>query len=386
MKSYTQLRTDYGNDTKDSSSANLTYGDGKMNDFHRRLLTKADWPFLHQVRTISSLAPSSAVTADAGTDILTATSTVLTTTGTRVQFSSTDTLPTGLSANTDYWLIFQSTTTFKVASSLANALAGTAIDITAAGSGTHTMTVQERFQPLPYDMDVVESVAVIVSGITHTPKPLSSKAQWNRLNYSAVTSDIPEYWYTEDGKISFYPRQASAGNRIELTGRIRVPDLNVADYTTGTVDIITNGSTKVTGSGTSWTTPMVGRWIRVTHSNTAASSGDGEWYRITAVESSTILYIDRPYGGRSLTTGAGAAFTIGQMPLLPEAFHDLPEIYGAYAYWSKEKDAERVTFFKGLLNEGVADLFAAYSMGDLSLVLDDGMEREPINPNLTISL
>jgi len=48
-------------------------------------------------------------------------------------------LPTGLSAATDYWLIVVDANTVKFASSQANALAGTAVDITAAGSGTHTM-------------------------------------------------------------------------------------------------------------------------------------------------------------------------------------------------------------------------------------------------------
>lgn len=48
-------------------------------------------------------------------------------------------LPTGLAAATDYWLIVVDANTVKFASSYANALAGTPVDITAAGSGTHTM-------------------------------------------------------------------------------------------------------------------------------------------------------------------------------------------------------------------------------------------------------
>lgn len=61
-------------------------------------------------------------------------------TGMKVQVSSTGTLPTGLVAATDYWVIRDTATTIKFATTLANALAGTAIDITAAGSGTHTVT------------------------------------------------------------------------------------------------------------------------------------------------------------------------------------------------------------------------------------------------------
>lgn len=386
MKSYTTLRNTYGVDTKNTSTTNLTQGDEWMSDFHRRLLAKADWPFLHRTRTLTTYAPSSAFTA-AVTGICTATSTILTLTGTEVTFTTTDTLPSGLSTDTTYYLIYQSTTTFKVATTLANALAGTAVTIADTGTGTHTVTVKTEFQPLPYDTDLVESVTVKVDSTTYTPKPSPSKSHWDNLHYSTYNSDSPEWWFILDGKFALWPSPSTSGNVISLNCKIRVPDLNVANYTTGTIDIITNGSVKVTGSGTSWTAPMVGRWLRVTHSDTAASSGDGEWYQISAVESTTVLYLERPYGGRSLTTGASAAYIIGMMPLLPEAFHDLPEIYGAYRYWAKEKD-ERATTFKDMLTDGVSTLFQTYGFNDLSMVLEDGYDDDTpiLNPNLTIEI
>lgn len=49
-------------------------------------------------------------------------------------------LPTGISASTLYWLIQVSTTTFKIATTLANATGGTAIAYTDSGSGTNTVT------------------------------------------------------------------------------------------------------------------------------------------------------------------------------------------------------------------------------------------------------
>jgi len=386
MKSYTELRTDFGIDTKNTSTGNLTWGDRVMNDFHRRLLSRSDWPFLHKIRKVTTYAPSSTFTVVAGTDVGTAASTVQTFTGTEVEFSSSTTLPAGLSASTTYYLIYQSATTFKVASSLANALAGTAVDITDTGTGTHTMTIKTRTQPLPYDVDLVQGITVDVSDKLYTPDPVTTKQEWDQLHETDYTSDIPERWYVQDGRFGLWPRPSTSGNSIELNTKIRVPDLNVADYTTGTVDIITNGSVKVTGSGTSWTTPMVGRWLRVTHSDTAASSGDGEWYEIAAVESTTVLYLARPYGGRSLTTGAAAAYKIGHMPLLPESFHDLPEQYAAFRYWTKEKDKMRASEFKDMVMEGIKELTAAYSSNDLSMVIDDGDDDAIINPNLIISL
>ena len=93
--------------------------------------------------TTNTLGQTDTFSADAGTDVCTWTSTanipsnILT--GTRVRLTTTTTLPAGLSLATDYYVIRLSDTTFSLATSFANAVAGTAIDITSAGTGTHTV-------------------------------------------------------------------------------------------------------------------------------------------------------------------------------------------------------------------------------------------------------
>lgn len=67
-------------------------------------------------------------------------------TGTKIRVSSSTTLPAGLSAGTDYFAIRASATTIKLATSLANAQAGTAIDITDQGTGTHTATIYVKWK------------------------------------------------------------------------------------------------------------------------------------------------------------------------------------------------------------------------------------------------
>ena len=92
--------------------------------------------------TTNTLGQSDTFSADAGTDVCTWTSTasipsnILT--GTRVRLTTTTTLPAGLSLATDYYVIKVSDTTFMLATSYANAVAGTQINITDAGTGTHT--------------------------------------------------------------------------------------------------------------------------------------------------------------------------------------------------------------------------------------------------------
>ncbi len=93
--------------------------------------------------TTNTLGRTATFTADTSTEIMTYTSTTSLPsnllTGTRVQVSTTTTLPAPLAAATNYYLIRITDTTFKLATTYANAIAGTAIDITTTGTGTHTV-------------------------------------------------------------------------------------------------------------------------------------------------------------------------------------------------------------------------------------------------------
>jgi hypothetical protein len=62
-----------------------------------------------------------------------------------LQLTSSGTLPAGLALATDYWVIRVDDNSFKFATSRALAIAGTAVDITAAaGGGTHTLNTVEN--------------------------------------------------------------------------------------------------------------------------------------------------------------------------------------------------------------------------------------------------
>lgn len=91
---------------------------------------------------VQTQAPT--VVASSSSGILLTFADMLYWTGQKVRFTTSGTLPTGLALVTDYYLIKVSASTARVATSLANALAGTAIAYTDAGTGTHTMTNQTR--------------------------------------------------------------------------------------------------------------------------------------------------------------------------------------------------------------------------------------------------
>jgi len=94
------------------------------------------------------------------TNILTFTADNKLVTGSRIRITSTGAIPSGLLSATDYYAIDYyaiktSTTTFKLAATLTNAIAGTAITITDAGSGV--LSASEQI------LTVADSLAVLVA-------------------------------------------------------------------------------------------------------------------------------------------------------------------------------------------------------------------------------
>lgn len=89
--------------------------------------------------TINTLVAFSTFAADASTDTLTHTNINLLPLSTVQVSNSGGALPVGLVAATNYFVIRLTDTTCKLATTYANAAAGISIDITDAGTGTHTI-------------------------------------------------------------------------------------------------------------------------------------------------------------------------------------------------------------------------------------------------------
>lgn len=97
---------------------------------------------LAQFKSYWGIKNSDTFTAAAGTDILTLTSTAIDwVTGSEVVVSNSGgALPGGLSASTIYYVIYKTPLTIQLATTESNANSGTQIDITGAGTGTHTIS------------------------------------------------------------------------------------------------------------------------------------------------------------------------------------------------------------------------------------------------------
>lgn len=240
---------------------------------------------------------------------------------------------------------------------------------------------------LPYDTGQVRSIYVTVGSYRYVPREVSSREEWDRLNMVVVTSDIVTRFFVFNGQVLLYPTPASSSNIITVNSKRLVKDLSIADYTTGSVVSIANGGTAVVGTGTTWTTAMAGRFIRITDSDTA-NKGDGFWYEIasTPTITSTTLSLVRSYGGTAISAGT-AAYTIGQMTILPEFYEQLPVYEAASIYWGiNPKEGNRQKYYDTKFKEGLAEMKKTYGSATTNVVLDDGGGYTPQNPNLYITL
>ena len=124
-------------------------------------------------------------------------------TGAVVVLTTSGTAPGGLTAGNTYYVIRVTATSIKLATTLANAVAGTAIDITSQGTGNHTLTVTYTNRVLG-SVGGEEKHALTISEIpshSHTyddtysvqwsseafGTPLSSTDEINRIETSSAT-------------------------------------------------------------------------------------------------------------------------------------------------------------------------------------------------------
>jgi hypothetical protein len=251
------------------------------------------------------------------------------------------------------------------------------------GTNTTTTVASQQAYGLPYDYSKLIDVYITVGSYRYVPREVSSRDEWDRLNeMSAYTSNFPVWFFIYGGQLNFWPTPSSSGNTITYNYSKAIVDLSIADNTTGTVSI-TTATTAVTGSGTSWNASMIGKYLKVTPSTTAATNGDGFWYKISAVASTTALTLEKAYGG---ATVAGAALTIGQMPVITEAFQDMPVYEAAQIYFSTVMpEPAQATFCKEMFNRKYEGLIAD-SKKSAQVHLYAGPVEYPINPNLMVSL
>lgn len=211
-------------------------------------------------------------------------------------------------------------------------------------SNMATVASQETYQIPNKYRKLIDMYVYSGSGSTsdtiYAPEMVFDPVRWKTiLQYRLGTGSVPYFTYIENTSYKIQPIPDTTGNLIVLRGRLQVRDLTIADYTTGTIVSVANGGTAVVGSGTTWTADMVGRYIQITET-TAANAGDGFWYEIGTYTSATSIGLTKPYEGTSISAGS-AVYTIGQVPIVPQAYQPAILYRSVALYWQMQGDLAR---------------------------------------------
>lgn len=225
---------------------------------------------------------------------------------------------------------------------------------------TFSTVADQQFYQMPEDAVRIDKVTITIGNIDYPLTEIASDQDWYYINSrNTTTSEIPEFFYVRgQDEFGIYPTPASSvSNAGELVYQARVADLGVADYTTGTI-AVTNGDATVTGTGTTFTAAMVGRYLKPT-----TSGDDALWYKIDTFTSATSIELENVFGG---TTGSGLSYTIGQLPNIPEEYHVNIVDYALYRYYLRRRDREIATMFKADFEIGMQRAKRDYSSKTVS--------------------
>ena len=244
-----------------------------------------------------------------------------------------------------------------------------------------------QYYNIPADVSKIKNDTINVGQLKYQPVFVSSRQEWDRINYLPYNSDIPNYCFIYNGQLGIFPIPSTTGNIVTFNYKCRVPDFSFQDYSTGTIAAagVTAGSTSVTGLATNWTSIFpVGTNISYwnLYLRVDPPYGDGMWYPITQFNSATSLTLGLPVVNAPNITAA-STYTIGQLPLLHEDFHDMI-VYGALkVYYSTiMKDAEAFDKYKDLYAERM-ELLKEYD-GTKQVNVDLEADPSVVNPNLFI--
>lgn len=256
-----------------------------------------------------------------------------------------------------------------------------------ASTATGSSTLGLQFYPIPAQISKITDVTVSIGQLKYKPVPVQSRQEWDSLNFIPYAADIPNNFFVYDGGIGIWPIPSTTGNIITVNYKTRVPDLSLADYSTGTVGV-TVGDYTVSGSSTDWAvTGAFPTGVDVTFLNLylriTPPKGDGVWYPIKRFTSGTELELQTPIQ-YAFNAASGAAYTIGQFPVLQEDFHDML-VYGALkTYFSSIAiNQQSFTQFDNLYQERYARLEDYAGTKQINVDLEDTPQYT--NPNLYIN-
>lgn len=364
MRTYTQLKNLFVNLSQNSSTANFALAGQLINDQHRYLIQK----YFDNERSVTLLTVGAMKLTLTAPPTAGATSATLTTTWNYVTCTQLVTFSDGEQLNV----------LFTTGSTAISWQTGLQNNVTTAIS-----TVGVQNYNIPANASKIKNNTINVGQLKYQPVPVQTRAEWDMINFLPYTSDIPNYYFIYNGTLEIFPIPSTTGNVITFNYQTRVADLSYEDYAVGTLATETPGSTFVTGTSTSWTVFPQNINLGFQNLNLLANpstGGDGIWYPISTFTSATALTLALPIINAPNVTTA-TTYTIGQLPLLSEDFHDML-VYGALKIYfnSIVPDPNKFKEFDALYQERL-QLLESYA-GTKYVNVDLGDEPQNVNPNL----
>lgn len=241
---------------------------------------------------------------------------------------------------------------------------------------TATTVASQQYYYYPPGTVGVDAAQITIGSVNYNLGFVYDQSQWNWFNTLLIQpTSFPQLIFPRKNDFGIWPIPQAAYT-ITFQRFFRDRNMLVDDYTTGTATV-TNGSTTLTGVGTTFTPAMVGRYFTVTDTTVP---GEGYWYKIGAYVSATVLTLETDWAGTTATT-ASAGYRIGESPEIPEEGHImLPAGTAADYYAGLRSDTEKATWFNNSFwtgdgNNNIRDLNSKNVAGGLIGLLNKYKDR-----------
>jgi len=242
---------------------------------------------------------------------------------------------------------------------------------------TFTTTTSDVYNSPENFIRLIE-LYVTVGTTRYLAEQVFDEVTWQTMKRRTTgsTSNYMTHVFVRQNTFEVFPTPSSAGNTMTMLYEALSKDMVNSDYTTGTITTLASLGTAVTGSGTTWTSAMIGRYFKV--------NSDGQWYKITARGSNTGITIANPYQGQAISAGS-ETYVIGEMPRTPAGTHIIPVYFALWKHFEGlRRDPVMGKYYKNLFDEGVAWAKETYGNRYSTQVIPNMRnlrKRSLLNPN-----
>jgi len=224
----------------------------------------------------------------------------------------------------------------------------------------------------PIDCVRIIGMTVSISDTYKVPiKEVRSEYEWRQITAYPYSSNWPAFYFMlGNDELQLWPTPSQdVTNGLRFYYQQQDSFLSVEDIVSSSLSpvetcTVTNGSTTVTSTGTTFTNQLIGLHFQTT------GVTDLSWYEIVDVPTSSTLTLKSAFVGNS---GSNINFRIGQMPIIPGEYHDALVNYALYLFFSGKGNEGRSTQHLSLFNGAVDDAISQYaSSTEGNVITDDG--------------